>query len=103
MDLMPNGELRCRDDSALSSLPRGQVDCDDHFKSNPASGPSSLVKDLLETILVVEDHRDSREMLADWLAHAGFRVLTAENGGDALRQVAHETPDLIVLDLMLRG
>jgi len=100
---MPSGELRCRDDSAaLSSLPRGQFDCEYHFfKRNPASGGSSLVKDLLETILVVEDHQDSREMLADWLTHAGFRVLTAENGGDALRQVAHETPDLIVLDLML--
>lgn len=59
------------------------------------------MKSLVESILVVEDHQDSREMLQDWLRHSGFRVTTAEDGREALRQVARETPDLIVLDLML--
>jgi CheY-like chemotaxis protein len=59
------------------------------------------MKGLLETILVVEDHDDSRRMLEDVLTQAGFRVLTATNGAEALRLLASERPDLIVLDLIL--
>lgn len=59
------------------------------------------MKGLLETILVVEDHDDSRRMLVDMLAQAGFRVLTATDGAEALRLLASERPDLIVLDLIL--
>jgi CheY-like chemotaxis protein len=59
------------------------------------------VKRLLETILVVEDHDDSRRMLVDLLMDAGFRVLSAANGAEALRHLQHEPPDLMVLDLML--
>jgi CheY-like chemotaxis protein len=59
------------------------------------------MKGLLETILVVEDHDDSRRMLEDMLTQAGFRVLTATDGAEALRLLASERPDLIVLDLIL--
>jgi CheY-like chemotaxis protein len=59
------------------------------------------VKRLLETILVVEDHDDSRQMMEDLLGQAGFRVITAANGAEALRHVRQEAPDLIVLDLIL--
>jgi CheY-like chemotaxis protein len=59
------------------------------------------MKGLLETIHVVEDHDDSRRMLEDMLTQAGFRVLTATDGAEALRLLASERPDLIVLDLIL--
>lgn len=59
------------------------------------------MKGLTETILVVEDHADTRRMLEDLLTNAGFRVLSAENGAEALRLLATEAPDLMVLDLIL--
>ena len=41
--------------------------------------------------------------MAYHLAKAGYRVSTAANGSDALRAVAEQRPDVIVLDLMLPG
>jgi len=52
-------------------------------------------------ILVVEDEPDIRELVRYNLEQAGFRVAEAEDGEDALRQVASELPALVILDLML--
>ena len=52
-------------------------------------------------ILLIEDDRDMRELVAGHLMHGGFQVECAEDGikGQALALQAH--PDLILLDLML--
>jgi CheY-like chemotaxis protein len=52
-------------------------------------------------VLVVEDNDDSRRMIEDLLLSAGFEVLTAVNGAEALRHLHHDVPDAMVLDLML--
>ena len=54
-------------------------------------------------ILVVDDEPDITALVAYHLAKAGYRVSTAANGTDALRAVAEQRPDVIVLDLMLPG
>lgn len=60
------------------------------------------MKGAITSILVVEDHEDTRQALAAFLSHAGFAVRTATNGADALRLLdQEELPDAIVLDLML--
>jgi len=53
------------------------------------------------TLLVVEDEPNIRELLATSLRFAGFEVLTAATGADALHQATTEHPDLVVLDVML--
>ncbi|MEF2071797.1 response regulator [Consotaella aegiceratis] len=54
-------------------------------------------------ILVVDDHREIRELLAKYLEKNGMRVSVA-NGGVAMRQVMHAAAiDLIVLDIMMPG
>ena len=53
------------------------------------------------TILVVDDEERLRELLRGYLAHAGFRVLQAADGFQALELVRAHNPDLLVLDLML--
>jgi two-component system sensor histidine kinase ChiS len=53
------------------------------------------------TLLVVEDHADSREMLRQMLTALGARVLLAEQGAHALAILAREQPDLILLDLLM--
>lgn len=52
-------------------------------------------------ILLVEDEAAQREVLTYNLSAEGFRVITADNGEDALLLVDEETPDLLVLDWML--
>src|SRR5437879_9198017 len=54
-------------------------------------------------ILVVDDEPDITALVAYHLAKAGYRVITAVNGRDALRTARQERPDLVVLDLMLPG
>jgi DNA-binding response OmpR family regulator len=55
------------------------------------------------TVLVVDDAPDIVRVTRDYLEHAGFSVLTARDGNEALRVARQERPDLIVLDLGLPG
>jgi CheY-like chemotaxis protein len=50
-------------------------------------------------ILVVEDNRDARNILATLLKCAGYGVITAANGLEALDCAARERPALIITDL----
>jgi two-component system CheB/CheR fusion protein len=52
-------------------------------------------------ILVVEDNRDSREMLCELMEQAGFTCKTAETGTEALEIVEELRPQIAVLDLGL--
>src|SRR5712691_6424169 len=52
------------------------------------------------TVLVVEDAADVRKVTAHTLEHAGFRVLQAGTGADALA-LARQGVDLVVLDIHL--
>jgi DNA-binding response OmpR family regulator len=54
-----------------------------------------------QTVLVVEDESSIASFVALYLKNAGYGVKTAATGGEALADVAAETPALIVLDLML--
>ncbi|MBH25639.1 MAG: DNA-binding response regulator [Myxococcales bacterium] len=54
-----------------------------------------------ETILIVDDEADLRKLLDFNLTAAGFRTVQAATGQEALSRVREETPDLIILDLML--
>jgi two-component system alkaline phosphatase synthesis response regulator PhoP len=55
------------------------------------------------TILVVDDEPGIVTIARDYLDRAGFRVITAGTGTDALRLARAERPSLLVLDLMLPG
>ncbi|MAH57851.1 MAG: DNA-binding response regulator [Synechococcus sp. ARS1019] len=53
------------------------------------------------TILVVDDEAAVRRVLVMRLQLSGYRVICAEDGEQALEQFHSESPDLIVLDVML--
>ena len=55
------------------------------------------------SVLIVDDSADTREMYACALAYAGFSVLDADNGADALSRAAEALPDVIVTDLSIPG
>ena len=55
------------------------------------------------TILIVEDDENIQQLVGYNLAKAGYQVLYADNGEQALAMVRREDPDLLVLDVMLPG
>jgi CheY-like chemotaxis protein len=54
-----------------------------------------------KTILVVDDEEDIREFLSTVLRDAGFDVVTAADGEEALQQVEAIAPDFISVDLVM--
>jgi PleD family two-component response regulator len=52
-------------------------------------------------ILVVEDERDTADMLAAYFESQGFQVMQAAWGKDAVQMTVETTPDLILLDIRL--
>ena len=57
----------------------------------------------IHNILLVDDSRTELHVLTDLLVRQGFRVRTAENGDEALRRIAEEKPDLILMDVVMPG
>ena len=52
-------------------------------------------------ILVVEDQPDNRRILRDMLGNAGYELIEAESGEEALKAVETQRPDLILMDIQL--
>jgi PAS domain S-box-containing protein len=69
--------------------------------------PAALVADVQRalhglthaTVMVADDDADVRHVLGEALQRQGCRVVQAEDGRDALEKLAHETFDLVVVDL----
>ena len=64
-----------------------------------AAAPAHCVEAGL--ILVVDDDRDNREILARWLARDGHRVIEAGGGREALVLLGREPVDLMLLDMVM--
>ncbi|RMF28596.1 MAG: response regulator, partial [Chloroflexi bacterium] len=56
-----------------------------------------------KTILVADDEANIRELLRQELTEAGYRVIEAADGPEALEKARRERPDLIILDVMMPG
>jgi two-component system OmpR family response regulator len=54
-------------------------------------------------ILIVDDHRDIRDLLARYLSKNGYRVSSAESSAAARRLLEKGAIDLVVLDIMMPG
>jgi DNA-binding response OmpR family regulator len=55
----------------------------------------------MKTILVVDDNPSVRTLVREYLTEQGLRVVTADNGQNALFTARQEKPDLILLDIMM--
>ena len=53
------------------------------------------------TILVAEDHNDTRDLLRVFLELEGYEVIEAKNGAEAVVLAERENPDLILTDLQM--
>lgn len=57
----------------------------------------------MQTILVVDDEKDLRNLLKARFELSGFKCLTAKDGKEALKIAEKERPALIILDLVMPG
>ena len=68
---------------------------------DPAGCPALRATAAPLRILVVEDHRDGAETIAELLTRLGHRVCTVHDGGDALQVASDFRPELVLLDIGL--
>ncbi|SDF53781.1 response regulator transcription factor [Sporolituus thermophilus] len=54
-----------------------------------------------KTVLIVDDEKQIRELLAIYFTQAGFTVAEAANGAEALIKVEQVKPDIVILDIMM--
>jgi two-component system response regulator ResD len=62
-----------------------------------------MMRDARATVLVVDDEPTIGEVVSRYLQRAGYDTRLAGSGEEALEQAAIDSPDLVVLDLMLPG
>ncbi len=54
-----------------------------------------------QTVLVVEDYDDARELISLWLTTSGYRVIEARDGVKAVEIARRECPDVVIMDMSL--
>jgi signal transduction histidine kinase/CheY-like chemotaxis protein/low affinity Fe/Cu permease len=54
-------------------------------------------------LLLVEDNEENIKTLADYLGAKGYRVVVARDGAEAIERAREESPDLILMDIQMRG
>jgi two-component system, OmpR family, alkaline phosphatase synthesis response regulator PhoP len=59
--------------------------------------------DMPKTVLIVDDEKDIRDLVAYNLSKEGFAVLTAANGNEAIDQLGLHKVALVILDIMMPG
>jgi twitching motility two-component system response regulator PilH len=57
----------------------------------------------IKKILLVDDSKTELHHLSELLTRKGFAVRTAENGEEAMRRLADDRPDLILMDVVMPG
>lgn len=55
----------------------------------------------MRRLLVIDDHVDIRENIAEILSLAGYEVFTAENGKTGVATALKEKPELVICDIMM--
>jgi two-component system alkaline phosphatase synthesis response regulator PhoP len=55
----------------------------------------------MESVLIIDDEADIRDILAYNLKKEGYTVLTAKNGPDGISTAKKMQPDIIILDVMM--
>jgi PAS domain S-box-containing protein len=69
--------------------------------STPSIGPTALAVTRKTRVLMVDDNLTFLEFYSQILAEAGYEVLTASQGRQALKIIRERMPDLVVLDVVL--
>jgi twitching motility two-component system response regulator PilH len=67
------------------------------------SGLQEIGEMTIKKVLLVDDSKTELHHLSDMLSKRGYTVRTAENGEEAMRRLAEDKPDLILMDVVMPG
>ena len=84
-----------------SDSSRGPYGAGDSSKAPPASGAFAQENGRLPRVVVADDDRIARDMLADMLRRAGYAVESFDDGQEAVERVARGGIDLVLLDVVM--
>jgi signal transduction histidine kinase/CheY-like chemotaxis protein len=101
---MMNGELHLESTPAKGStfsVHIRNIDVSAIEESTDAASDNLVYKFNGQTIMLVEDIQSNREVVKGFLEKHNVRVVTAENGQDAIDKLEHAQPDLILMDMMM--
>jgi len=104
--MSPTGaRFKCKKCSSIVEAKLPAVATEDRSMSeNKAANPDSKdSKDSKKRVIVADDTAFFRMMLTELLTEAGYEVITAVDGEDALIKIKHELPalDLVLLDMLM--
>jgi twitching motility two-component system response regulator PilH len=60
-------------------------------------------REILITVLVVEDTNSERELICDYLRQGGYTVISAVDGADGLEKFNKTNPSVVITDLVMPG
>src|SRR5689334_12005593 len=72
-------------------------------KADPSESPTQRPVTSPRRVLITDDDNASRSTIAALLSPAGYHLLFASNGDEALTVAEAEPPDLVLLDVMMPG
>jgi two-component system cell cycle response regulator DivK len=58
---------------------------------------------MTKRVLLVEDNPHNRKIFSGMLTHSGFEVVEAEDGHQAIAEMARRLPDIVLMDLSIPG
>ena len=74
-----------------------------HNRTLSVQESCSTIPSMAHTIMLVEDHEDTRAMLHALFAHHGYHVAAAQTAEEMFEKLEDACPDLIILDIRLPG
>ncbi|HMO58101.1 MAG TPA: ATP-binding protein [Roseiflexaceae bacterium] len=69
----------------------------------PPGTPAASITFSQTTLLIVEDHDETRALFSELFSRAGHRVIAVHNGQDALIQARDANPDAMLIDIQIPG
>jgi DNA-binding response OmpR family regulator len=92
----------CLAASATSHLLTSQRRYNVHVRLRQSGGiATGTVINVPTKILITEDEHELRQILKETMEKAGYEVVTANNGREALESVRIESPDVVLMDVMM--
>ena len=80
---------------------RAEIQAGAETAGTPDGEGSAAVVDRVFTVMVIDDSKTIRRTAESLLRNAGFDVVTAMDGFEALSKIADYRPDLIFMDIMM--
>ena len=85
----------------IISLPAECIPLEKRSATGPLKKPLQAVTSLQQRILVAEDNPSNRDTVVAFLEQAGYEVIIASDGVEAVEQAREAHPDLVIMDIQM--